>query len=604
MKRFAIGLLLVALVLGFTACSQDFSAKMGNGMNKMGNNIYGIKYNSIEVDKAAIAVDNSISEDGSVDINKAADIMKLIDGIKKSEQKSEALREKLQEPAGTTAGQLASSIGSTKTSLETKIAALEDGNQKTVANAINIALAAVEDSVSENPTKAEVATVAILNEMAKTIISLDDASIETIAQEGQEALDALLLVTGFGSMDLLGELGLQDIIAGGSESKAVGDNTTTNNLLQQIVSGLTELISADRKFNQNRYNSFILQARIMRSAYDMISLQYVRNATDYNDYDYLLNANINHGLDAEDLAKYIVSWLFVEFDNILGHEVIGSTLGALINETNYNKLTDLGNEEKQFDSDAIQAAGPVFFNAAFSAFGINLDAIAELQFPQLTNYTDDQLLESILKADIQASVEDDLWNQAIADQEGKYFGVSADNSEKKAEFLDENFMDVFIATEDAYSTYNIPDDPTSEEQVPENIETLQAERTAALRTVLLSIEFGYSEETLQTAMEETLKEKRESDAMFSVLAIMMQLSQIFNPETGKEAVKDLSTAVQALPGDFMRFVGTTVVILRDSEWDGALLALAGVPANEEHKVAYMFGSLRKSILGIDTEDAE
>ena len=54
----------------------------------------------------------------------------------------------------------------------------------------------------------------------------------------------------------------------------------------------------------------------------------------------------------------------------------------------------------------------------------------------------------------------------------------------------------------------------------------------------------------------------------------------------------------------MRFVGTTVVILRDSEWDGALLALAGVPANEEHKVAYMFGSLRKSILGIDTEDAE
>ena len=81
MKRFAIGLLLVALVLGFTACSQDFSAKMGNGMNKMGNNIYGIKYNSIEVDKAAIAVDNSISEDGSVDINKAAERVKSFDPV-------------------------------------------------------------------------------------------------------------------------------------------------------------------------------------------------------------------------------------------------------------------------------------------------------------------------------------------------------------------------------------------------------------------------------------------------------------------------------------------------------------------------------------------
>ena len=128
MKRFALGLLLVALVLGLAACSQDFSAKMGSGMNRMGNNIYGIKYNSIEVDNAANAVGNSVSDDGSVDINKAAGIMKMIDGIKKSEQKTDALREKLQEPAGTTAGQLASSINDTKTSLETKIASLEDGN--------------------------------------------------------------------------------------------------------------------------------------------------------------------------------------------------------------------------------------------------------------------------------------------------------------------------------------------------------------------------------------------------------------------------------------------------------------------------------------------
>ena len=602
-KKVFFGLLVVALVLGLTACSQEFSAKMGERMNKMGNNIYGIKYNSLEVDKAANAVDNSISADGSVDINKAADIMKLIGGIKKSEQKSDALREKLQEPAGTSAGQLASSINDTKTSLETKIASLEDGNQKTVANAINSALEAVESSVSENPTKAEVATVAILNEMAKTIIALDDASIETLAQEGQEALDALLLVTGFGSMDLLGDLGLQDIMGGASESKAIGGKTT-DNIFQQFVSGLTELVSADSKFSQIRYNSFILQARIMRSAYDMISLQYIRDAKDYNDYDFLLRTPIDHNLDAEDLAKYIVAWLFVEFDNILGHEVIGSTLGALITETNYTKLMDLSNENKQFDNDAVQAAGPAFFNAAFSAFGINLDAIADFQFPQLTNYTDDQLLESIMRTDIKAGIEDQLWSQAIANSESTYFGTAADNEEKKAEFLEENFMEIFTATENAYSAYNIPDDPAFMEQVPENIETLQAERATALRAALLSQDFGYTEETLQTALENKLKENRESDAMFSVLAIVMQLSQIFNPETGKDAVKDLSEAVQALPGDFMRFVGTTVVILRDSEWDGALLSLAGVPANEEHKVACLFGSIKTSILGGNTEEAE
>lgn len=596
MKKIIFGLLVVALVLGLTACSQEFSGKMGQGMNKMGNNIYGIKFNSAEVDKASSAVGDSIAEDGSVNIDKAAGFMKMLDGIKKSEQKTEALRENLQESAGTTGTQLAASIEGTMAALESKIATLEDGNQKTVANVILSALESVETSVSDDPTKAEVATVAILNEMAKTVTDLDDDSIENIAAKGQEALDALLIVTGLGSIDLLGELGLQDIMGGGSESKAVG-GSNSGNLFQPVVAGLTELISADGKFSQTSYNSFILQAKIMRSAYDMISLQYVRNASSYDDYDILLKTNINHDLDAEDLAKYIVSWLFVEFDNILGSDVIGSTLGAMVNETNYNKLTDLGNENKQFDEEALHSAGPVFFDAAFLAFGINLEAISEFRLPQATNYMEDQLMEAVLKADLQAKVEDDLWNQAISDPESSYFGTAADDAEQKAAFLDENFIEVFSATDDAYSQYNIPEDPTMLEEVPENLEELQEARAAALRAVLLSEEFGYTDDTLQEAMDEKLKEKKETDAMFSMLAIMIQLSQIFNPETGKEKVKDLSAAVQALPGDFMRFVGTSVVILRDSEWDGSLLAIAGVPSNEEHKIKYMFTALGENLLG-------
>ena len=583
------------MIIGLTACSQDLSSKMGANMHKMGNNIYGIKANMADVNKAASAVDSSVDSDGNVDINKAANIIKLLDGIKKSEQKTDALRESLQESAGTTDAQLAASIESTKTALEDKIDSFE-GNQKTVANVILSALDSVESSVSADPTKAEVATVAILNEMAKTVTDLDDDSIENIAAKGQEALDALLIVTGLGSMDLLGELGLQDIMGGGAGSKAVEDSNS-GSLFQPVVAGLTELVSADGKFSQRKYNSFILQARIMRSAYDMISLQYVRNAASYDDYDILLKANINHDLDAEDLAKYIVSWLFTEFDNILGSEVIGSTLGAMLNETNYNKLTDLGNENKQFDEDALHAAGPVFFDAAFSAFGINLEAISEFKLPQATNYMEDQLMEAVLKADIQAKVEDDLWNQAIADSESNYFGMSADDAEQKAAFLDENFIEVFSATDDAYSQYNIPEDPTMMEEVPENLEELQTARATALRAVLLSEEFGYTEDTLQEAMDEKLKEKKETDAMFSMLAIMIQLSQIFDPETGKEKVKDLSEAVQALPGDFMRFVGTSVVILRDSEWDGSLLAIAGVPSNEEHKIEYMFNALGENLLG-------
>ncbi|MBR6084703.1 MAG: hypothetical protein IKP61_03700, partial [Spirochaetales bacterium] len=189
MRKILLGLFVVVMIIGLTACSQDLSSKMGANMKKMGNNIYGIRANMADVNKASGAVDSSVDSDGNVNINKAADIMKLLDGIKQSQQKTDALRESLQASAGTTAAKLAASVEDTKTALESKIATLEDGNQKTVANAIQSALESVESSVSPDPTKAEVATVAILNEMAKVITNLDDDSIENIADQGQEALD-------------------------------------------------------------------------------------------------------------------------------------------------------------------------------------------------------------------------------------------------------------------------------------------------------------------------------------------------------------------------------------------------------------------------------
>lgn len=103
-------------------------------------------------------------------------------------------------------------------------------------------------------------------------------------------------------------------------------------------------------------------------------------------------------------------------------------------------------------------------------------------------------------------------------------------------------------------------------------------------------------------MKTALEKARESDMMFMVLAIVAQVSEILNPETGAEKIADLGDAVKALPGDFMRFVGTAVVILRDSEWDGALLSLAKVPSNEEHKVSFMLKSTTNILLGFGGDE--
>lgn len=603
MKKILLGLFVVVMIIGLTACSQDLSSKMGANMKKMGNNIYGIRANMADVNKASGAVDSSVDSDGNVNINKAADIMKLLDGIKQSQQKTDALRESLQASAGTMAAKLAASVEDTKTALASKIATLEDGNQKTVANAIQSALESVESSVSPDPTKAEVATVAILNEMAKVITNLDDDSIENIADQGQEALDALLIVSGLGSMDLLDKLTLQNIL-GSVGSKAAGDDD--EQFFQHMVTNLVKFVCTDGKFSQLRYNSFIFQAKILRSAYEMISLKYIRNATSVNDYDAILKTSFNHGLDVEDLVKYIISWNFIELDNIIGNDIIGETLGAMISPTNYDKLTNLSDPSKDFDDEAMQEALKKFSDAALLAFGLNFDALKDFSFPSTRQYSDDELLEDILRDEL-----NNIYKAKAIEEKQKLDPEFPRSDEERDEYLEDDDVSLQIinAVSDAMSQekqgeYAIPFNPTydTDSHTEEEIAAIRAERETLIRGYLKSEPFNYTDESLQEAMNAALEAARENDMMFMALAITFQVSEILDPEKGKDKIADLGVAVKALPGDFMRFVGTAVVILRDAEWDETLLSLAKVPASEEHKVSYLLKASSGSLFGFGEED--
>ena len=603
MKKILLGLFVVAMIIGLTACSQDLSSRMGANMQKMGNNIYGIKANMADVNKASGAVGNSVDSEGNVNISKAADIMKMLDGIKQSKQKTDALRESLQESAGTTDAQLAASVTETKAALAAKIATLEDGNQKTVANVIQSALESVESSVSPDPTKAEVATVAILNEMAKVITNLDDDSIENIADQGQEALDALLIVSGLGSMDLLDKLTLQNIL-GSVGSKAAGDDD--EQFFQHMVTNLVKFVCTDGKFSQLRYNSFIFQAKILRSAYEMISLKYIRNATSVNDYDAILKTSFSHGLDVEDLVKYIISWNFIELDNIIGYDIIGETLGALISPTNYDKLTNLSDPSKDFDDEAMQEALKKFSDAALLAFGLNFDALKDFSFPSTRQYSDDELLEDILRDELNKIYED----KAVEDKQ-KTDPEFPRSDEELEEYLNDNevSIQIILAVADAMSQekngeYASPSNPTydTDAHTEEEIAAIRAERETLLRDYLKAEPFNYTDESLQEAMNAALEAARENDMMFMVLAITFQVSEILDPEKGKDKIADLGDAVKALPGDFMRFVGTAVVILTDAEWHETLLSLAKVPASEEHKVSYLLKVSSGNLFGFGEED--
>ena len=99
MKKILLGLLVIAMVLALTACSQETYSKLAENMGKMGNNVYGISANMTDVNNATETVSASVSvqkdESGAItgatiDFSAAAKITESVASIKDSEQKTEA----------------------------------------------------------------------------------------------------------------------------------------------------------------------------------------------------------------------------------------------------------------------------------------------------------------------------------------------------------------------------------------------------------------------------------------------------------------------------------------------------------------------------------
>lgn len=369
MKKFLLGLLVVAMVIGLTACSPEVSSKLGNAMGKMGNNIYGIKANMVQVEKATETVDNSVTKDESgnvtaVDLTTAAQVMNSISSIKGSDQKREALKASLSQPVSTgdqAAVQvaIANSANAQKEALASSTDADEYAQLKT---ALTNALAAVETSLTESPTKAELATVAVLSEMADAIMT-EGITEAQLAQKGQDALDTLKVISDFGGISLINDEILDSLISTRSISR---DDEEQSNIMAEMysdtVAAVIEMLVDDNKaFSEANYRSFILQAKAMKAAYDMISAAYITDPTDLDQFDAVLTAKIDHGLSTEDLVKYIVCWVFTEIDvieqtfNAVVPNLVTTVLNPIITN-NYEFLTDLKTATAtgaEFNSDGI-----------------------------------------------------------------------------------------------------------------------------------------------------------------------------------------------------------------------------------------------------------
>ncbi len=327
MKKILLGLLVIAMILTITACSQDQYEKLGDLMGNMSGNIYGIQPNLKDVDTATNNVNNAVSYDRAgngtvtvkIDTNAAQSIVSSVVAVKNSESKKEALKASLSEPIiGDGASE--SVLTELKTQItaqatESKIVDTTDFTPKQIelAAVVNAVLDDVGASLSANPTKAELATVAVLKTLADAVKEGDEAKYQ---EAGKAAVDALKITSEIGQVDIFANVDLTNLLK--AFEKGISRDGEEDDIFKKfepmVKDSITEIVNCiteSSKFKKQRYDKFVMECKAMRASYEMIAKAYDIDVT----ADLLNNhPPVDNGLTVEDLGHYLISVIFSAID--------------------------------------------------------------------------------------------------------------------------------------------------------------------------------------------------------------------------------------------------------------------------------------------------
>ena len=350
--------LTVLLVIGMVSCSMDEYAKLGEAMGKMGSNVYGIEPNMQEVNETTKKFDNKVTknEAGDVEVKLVdpADLISSVAEIKNSTKKTEELKKQLDEPLakdGVSGEDIQQSLQSkmeniiSDTKVENDVLAKADDKVKSAYESVTNALNDIKDSISDNPTKADLATVSIVNDLANTVKNiaenpeqynnadgeLDTEKIIEDANKALQALDALKVTSTAADLDILKDFNLASLFSSsGSGSKALSDDSSSpkdedamRKFMFSAIDSFTKMVSVDGKFDEVKYNRFIFQMRAIRTAYEttawLVTPSLAKGEDQFTVVDAIIDGKNIIGLDsfsANDLVLYAASVVFTECNKL------------------------------------------------------------------------------------------------------------------------------------------------------------------------------------------------------------------------------------------------------------------------------------------------
>ena len=303
-KKILLGALAICLCVALVSCSDESLDKLGSIMGKMGNNVYGITQDMKDVAAVTSTITNSVATNEAgeieIDLESASEIIQKLAEIGTSEQKISQTKEDLKKPItveGKTSTEVQVALQKKLEAVSTELpdtSTIKDEKVKSAVNEVNNALTTIKESIPEEPTQADLATVVIINslatevkELSKTEIDTSDTSaMVTLVDKALSALDALKVTTEAADLDVLGDFNLTSLLSTSEtsegESKAVskdGEDSETTELLKNLkktFAKIATLISTKEngvyKFNKVKYQRFILQMTALRSTYEVASL--------------------------------------------------------------------------------------------------------------------------------------------------------------------------------------------------------------------------------------------------------------------------------------------------------------------------------------------
>lgn len=357
-NKVLIGVLTVLLVIGMVSCSMDEYAKLGEAMGKMGNNVYGIEPNMQKVNETTKQFDDKVTRneagDVEVELVDPADLISSVAEIKNSTKKTEELKKQLDEPLAKdeeTAKKVQESLQSTMeniikdTKVEDDVLAKADDKVKSAYDSVTNALNDIKESISDNPTKADLAAVSIVNDLANTVKNiaenpdqynkadgeLDTEKIIKDANKALQALDALKVTSTAADLDILKDFNLASLFSSsGSGSKALSDDSSSpkdedamRKFMFSAIDSFTKMVSVDGKFDEVKYNRFIFQMRAIRTAYEttawLVTPSLAKGEDQFAVVDAIIDGKNIIGLDsfsANDLVLYAASVVFTECNKL------------------------------------------------------------------------------------------------------------------------------------------------------------------------------------------------------------------------------------------------------------------------------------------------